>query len=181
MSTKSARLSAVLGIVVLASSVQASPQDAPPPQVVEAVVSDADQAAALATVLRAAIDSTVSNDYPSEVAAQQAAVTTVLQAAIIESGASPLVALSAVSAALYCPSGAVPATEAGDTRIAVACSPGLSSPIDTPTRTALEALLAQISALLAAEQPAALAGGFFGGLGFPPAAGLTAGGSDYIA
>lgn len=200
MSKKNTRYAILLGVIVLASSVQASPQDASTPVVAAAVVSDADQARALAVTLRAAIDATVANDYPDDAAAQQAAITNSLQTAIIGSGASPLVALSAVSAVLYCPSGgipataggealivvgccpnrAIPATEGGDALVDDACSGGLAGAIDTPTRTALEALLAQISALLAGEQPAALAGGFFGGLGFPPAAGLTAGGSDYI-
>jgi len=171
-----------VGLAIAGSSVQAFTRQAPP-QVAESPTADAEQARLLAISLRGAIDSTISKDYPSEPELQQAAIASALQAVIVESGASPIVVLSAIAAVRYCPTGVavsttgLPATPA---LIPITCDAALAKSIDEPTDRALAALQSQVLALLVGEQPAALSGGFFGGLGFPSSAGLGAGGSDYI-
>jgi|GEM_PF-5370066 len=170
------------GLVVVASSVQALTQDVAVPEAA-APAAEAEQARALASALRSAIDATVATDYPADPVAQQAAVTAALQNVIVESGASPLVVLSAVAAVKNCPTGVTTSTTglpATPALIPILCAGLLANAIDEPTTLALAALEAQVLALLEGEQPAALSGGFFGGLGFPESAGLAAGGSDYL-
>lgn len=173
------------GLVIAGSSVQAFTQQAVAP---EAAVpaADAEQARALASALRLAIDTVVVGaDYSTaDAVAQQAQITAALQAVIVESGASPIVVLSAIAAVKNCPTGVATSTTGQPATtpalIPILCAGALVNPIDEPTALALAALEAQVVALLEGEQPAALSGGFFGGLGFPQSAGLAAGGSDYI-
>jgi hypothetical protein len=172
----------IAGITIAGSSVNAFTQEAPAPAAATPAA-DAEQARLLAVALREAIDTTVATDYPSETEAQQVAIAAALQGVIVASGASPIVVLSALAAVRYCPTGVVTSTTglpATPALIPILCDGILVKPIDEPTDSALAALQGQVLALLEGEQPAALSGGFFGGLGFPASAGLEAGGSDYI-
>lgn len=172
----------LVGLAVAATAVQALTQDAPPSAAAQPIA-EAEQARSLASALRSAIDVAIATDYPGEAEAQQAVIAGALQAVIVESGASPLVVLSAIAAVKNCPTGVTTSTTgqpAIPALIPILCDAALAKAIDEPTNLALAALQAQVLALLEGEQPAALSGGFFGGLAFPASAGLQAGGSDYI-
>lgn len=181
--TKAATLmAAVVCATFTIDGVQALVLDQPEAPTVQATN---DQAAvqALAGNIRTAIDAAkAALPADADEAAQRAAVVTAVQEVIVTAGASPINVLSAINAVRSCATGAASSANAAGPPglVSVVCSPTNVSALDQPTLLALGDLEGRVLALIEGEQPAALSGGFFGGLNVPASAGLTSGGSDYV-
>jgi hypothetical protein len=155
-------------------------QAAPAPQVAD---NTAEVEALAAAIRNAAATARASAAPDATPEARRQEIGNVVQEIIVTAGASPTTVMSAILAVRNCGTGASSSASSTALRpgmISVACPGGSVASLDEDTLAALNSLETVVLALLEGEQPAALGGGFFGGLNIPPSAGLFSGGTDYI-